>query len=204
MDLIEYRGRLQALRDNIDREIEAIMVPRANELLANIKNRIMRRGKNSNGQPIGNYSTKPMYAGRDDFDKTSAFKARGKKPRTVDTYRVSSRRKQRVEVRHDYGTYKTMYLSGGYKELRDIQGKPTEFVNLMYRGDLLQNGYQLMYNTSDKVIYLGFVSEKFGLIRKGLEQKYGAPIMRATVEEINEHKKQVAHDFSQIIIRGLK
>ena len=50
---------------------------------------------------------------------------RGKKPRTVDTYRVSSRRKQRVDVRQDYGTYKSMYLSGGYKA--DIQGKPTEF-----------------------------------------------------------------------------
>src|SRR5690606_9970780 len=137
---------------------ERITVTRAGELLATIKNRITRDGKNSSGQQIGHYSTKPMYATAEQFDKKSSFKPGGKAQQKTLVFSVSNRKKKKVNVKSDFRPYSSMYLPGGYKELRNIQGKPVDKVNLLYRGDLVPNGYQMQ--AVQNAVLLGLISER--------------------------------------------
>ena len=77
MSIDEYSVLLERLKDELSTQnlAEDIMLPAANRLLATIKNRIIRDGLDSEGQQIGNYSTKSMYATQDKFFKKSAFRA---------------------------------------------------------------------------------------------------------------------------------
>jgi hypothetical protein len=201
IDLQTYYDKLTALDQAINSGLEGIAVTAAGELLANIKNRIALDGKNSNGQLIGNYSTKPMYATPEQFDRTSSFKPKGKpvtgrKNLKSTTFNVSNRKKKPVLVNPEFREVKSMYLESGYKELRDIQGKPTDKVNLIYRGDLVPNQYQLQ--SVEKAVLLGFISERSSLIRKGLERKFGANIFQATHEEMAEYNKNFSADVAEL------
>ncbi len=178
----EYLQRLKSLRDNAtEKVVENIIVPNANELLANIKNRIVRDKKNSSGSSIGQYSTKPIYASVDQFDKRGAFKPIGKRGKTK----------------------KTMYLPAGYKQLRDIQGKPTDSVNLNYTGSLMLS-YQMQ--VKGKEVLLGLTNQESAKIRQGLEngtrgRKGYGKVFYATQQEIANYNKNVTEDTKEIITK---
>lgn len=180
----EYISKLKQLRDSAtEKAVQEILVPNGNELLANIKNRIVRDKKNSSGGPIGTYSTKPMYASQKQFDKKSAFKPLGKKGPTK----------------------KTMYLPSGYKQLRDIQGKPTDGVNVNYTGST-NLSYQLQ--AKGKEVLLGFTDQESSKIRQGLEngtrgRKGYGKIYYATQQEIANYNKNVAEDTKELTLKIL-
>lgn len=184
-----YNNKLRFLVERAkDKALERIIVPPANKLLATIKNRVQRKGENTSGGKIGNYSTKPMYASRDQFDKKSSFKPVTKKYISTD-----AKAPKTVKGRNVLGTIysekgKTMYLQQGYKELRDVQGKPTDKVNLTYRGDLM-NSYQQVVEQNAVVQGLTLESEKKK--REGLEKRFGGQLLHPQKQEIETYRKDV-------------
>src|SRR5882672_2519040 len=78
MDLKVYTENLKKAIEGIksQRFLNTILVPPSLKLLATIKNRIQKEGKNSEGGNIGDYSTNPIYVTRDKFVKKSSFKPR--------------------------------------------------------------------------------------------------------------------------------
>lgn len=120
---------------------EVGVVQAMTELEAEWKDRVFGRGENADGQPIGQYSTKPAYYTRAAFIRTAAFKPQGKNGGG----RTFVNGKDR----------KSMYLPGGYSELRDIQGRTTEVVNLKYGGSLerafrvFKFGNQALFENAD-------------------------------------------------------
>lgn len=178
----EYLERLKKLRDqSVEKMVDQVIFPNGNELLANIKNRIVRDKKNSSGGSIGQYSIKPMYATVNQFDKKGAFKPVGKRGKTR----------------------KSMYLPSGYKQLREIQGKPTDAVNLNYTGSTVLS-YQSQLK--GKEVLLGLTNEESAKIRQGLEngtrgRKGYGKVFYATQQEMAEYKKNVAEDTKEIILK---
>ncbi len=186
MTLTEYNRRLEALsRSASERAAERIIVPAANRLLGNIKNRIQRRGQRSNGATIGKYSAKATYYRKEQFVKKSAFKPRGKKSKTP-TFKNGRPRK-------------SMYLEFGYLQLRTIQGRPTTAINLTYTGDLMAS-YKLYQDT--KKVLLGFDHAKQARKRRALEKRFGA-VFTATSAERKAYKDEVGEELKKITVEAL-
>lgn len=179
--LEEYQGKLQQLaREGSENAIERILVPASNELLANIKNRIIQEGQKSDGSKIGNYSTKPMYVEQQAFIQKSKFKPRGKTGETT----------------FDNGQpHKTMYLQQGYSQLRSIQGRPVDKINEFYTGSTM-NSYQLQVESGQ--ILLGLTNEKAAKVRAGQEKRFGK-IFYAKKDELDEFKKDLLNKNKELV-----
>lgn len=77
------------------------------------------------------YSTEPFYAGKSLYNNQSGFSPRGKEFKDL--------KKKEREKRADGTARKTMYLPGGYEELRGLNGLQTSFVDLTFSGRMLAN-----------------------------------------------------------------
>lgn len=186
MNLNQYNERLQLLaQQSGEKAVESVLVPAANALLAGIINRVVNDGRNSSDQNIGSYSSKPSYYEQNQFVKKSAFKPQGK----------TGKSQTKAGKMH-----KSMYLPGGYKQLRDIQGRPTDKVNLNYSGSTMAS-YQLQ-PLKDAVV-IGFVNEKSSRVRKALEKKYGRSYY-ATQKEMDNYNKEVAEESKKLTLQILK
>lgn len=171
MTLEEYNknlGNLAALAG--ERLTERVIVVGATTMLAAIQNRIFRDGLDSAGNKIGAYSTKPYYASKKQFIQKGAFKPVGKggkdaniKAKYTD---VATRKTKTKIVKQDGSDRTSMYLKDGYKEFRDIQGRPTDEVNLFMKGDL-RLAYTLQ--AKEKEVLIGFNNELQSKKRKGQE-----------------------------------
>lgn len=187
MSLDEYHTRLNMLTDTLSRSVvQSVIIPSANELLAEIKNRIVLDGKDSNEGKIGSYSTKPAYYTREQFDRRSSFTAKGKT--NSGNFKNGKQRK-------------SMYIETGYKGLRDKQGKPSSTMILNYSGSTMV-AYQ--QGATDNEVVQGMTTEKASEIRKGHEEKRGKPIYRASKRELEQYNKRVAVDFQLANINILK
>lgn len=167
--------------------MESVFVPAANELLANVKNRVVRDGKNSDNAQIGNYSTTAIYVEPSQFINKGAFKPQGKNT-------VGARGKKRT-VKPNGQQRKTMYLPNGYKELRDIQGRESDKVNLFYRGDLM-----LSYVQQNEPTYIlqGLDKESESKKLEGLQKRFGEGLLKPSQEELAEYQKNVIEGVKQI------
>ena len=115
-DVSEYMRKVAV---GLDEKMPSLIAVEAlAEFEAAWKERIFDRGETTNGDKIGDYSTTPAYFGKEKFIRKSAFKPLGKPDKN--------------DVRHK--TKSTMYLSKGYTEFRDIQGRETKHVNLKFSG----------------------------------------------------------------------
>lgn len=179
MTLYEYQRRLNELaRAATDKIYATAVVPAGLTLLATIKNRIRRDGKNSNNQDIGKYSTKPIYAAKSQFVKAAAFRAGGKKRKDS----------------------KTMYLPAGYKQLRDIQGMTTSVMNYDYSGSTMAD-YQ--HQSTGTALLLGLISKRSSDIRRGLEKKRGRAFY-ATSQEMTSYNEDVVEIVEDLTVKILK
>ena len=166
----QYESRLHDLAQQLHRRnLDRVYVPAANRLLATIKRRIQRDGKGSHDTPLGQYSTKPGYYAKAAFVKKSAFKPIGK----------NGKRRKGEKA-------KTMYLPGGYKNLRLLQGRITGKVNLTYSGDLMAS-YK-MVQQQDRIV-LGLDSEKEAEKAAGLRKRYGKFLQGSRKELLAYHKE---------------
>lgn len=209
---IEALNRLEA--DLVKGDLlDNTVVIAGNAMLAEIKNRIFKQGKNTADTQIGNYSTTPIYVEKQMFAKPAAFKPQGKKNFAgntfgdiiINTQPVKVNKKGKVVktkqqiftlVKPNYQERTTMYLENGYKELRDIQSFQTGYVDLKYRGDLMKS-YQ-----SQKVaqaLLLGFTDELSSKKRQGQEKRFGK-IFAPTQKELNQYLAAVTFSIRRLTV----
>lgn len=209
----EFGQRLHNLYGVVNENFaEAALSKPAADLLTAIKKRIVNEGKNSSEAPIGDYSTKPIYAQKEQFAKPGAFKPQGKNnkfgntigDRLIPSVRLRSnsvksnpaRYNRYTLVKPDYTPRKTMYLAEGYRELRSIQGLRTDIMNFQYRG-VLMGDYQM--GVDGVAILLGFTSAKESLKREGLEKRFGS-VFAPTPTEISKYKQQAEANIQRITV----
>lgn len=147
--------------------------------------RLFTNGIMGNGNKIGTYSTKPMYANKATFKNTGPFKPQGKN----DKKRVFKNKQPR----------KSMYLPNGYKQLKQIQGYESAFVNLTYSADLRRDfDTHLVVDGQRVVVKLTRVLNQ--LKAEGLTKKYGATLFRHTKQEVEFIKKEVTARIKEALI----
>lgn len=214
----EYSERLGELYGLISGDLALdTIVPAASDLLFEIKNRIVQEGMNTAGGEIGQYSQKPIYVTPQQFVNSGSLEARGKIGQGKQVLTVNVKRadkmangrgflpylkerkgKNYTQLKNDFSDYKTMYLPGGYKELRDIQNLRTDIVNFKYRGDLI-NSYQMQ--KIGQYVVLGLTDEKSELKRAGLEQMFGL-VFYATAHEVANYTSRVTFSINRLT-RGI-
>jgi hypothetical protein len=121
----------EELDKNFDKTIKqiktdpTIMVKLGISALTFIKERVIEKGTDASGRPYKSYSTKPMLVGCKSFVQKSACAAMlGSK----------SKRKE-LEWRTVKG-HKLAILPGGYKELREKQGRQTNHVDFSVTNEM--------------------------------------------------------------------
>ena len=164
----EFQKKIAAKISSLD-IVKVVTFPIATKMLQLYTNRIFDDGVNGNDAQIGKYSTREMYASKSAFKNTGGFKGVGKRPK----------KKGKVN--------KSMYLPGGYRQLKTIQGMESNFVNLTYRGDL-RRGLKLFTSGDTVTIKVQGINEKKV---SGLKDKYGAATFNHTKEEKEFFKKEV-------------
>lgn len=192
----EYSDKLTQLHGLVSGDLakDTIVVSGA-ELLAKIKYRVVKTGRNSDNNVMGDYSTKPMYVERSQFVKPSAFNPQGKNSkfgltmgdRLIPTARLRSNSRTKnptkyqtyTVVKPNYKPRKTMYLPNGYRQLRDIQGMQVQFVNMHYSGRMVKD--YIMQKEGQHVV-LGINTERSAKIYDGLSGRFGK-FFTATSEE---------------------
>lgn len=191
--------------------VELTIVPASKTLLAAIKNRVRNQGLGSDGSALRKYSTKPIYATKNQFIK-GGFQPQGKSmgvgDRLVPTVRLKStsvkknpvRYKSYTQVKPNYKPRQGMYLPEGYKELRDIQGLRTDITNMSYSGKMLSDyvqvreGDTVLLGINDKLSadkYLGNTA------RRGY-------FLQASAKEIEDYIKQTTFAITRLTVGLLK
>lgn len=217
MTIQEYTDRLRELGGIIGTVEEYTVAPSAMEMLARIKNRVKNQGQGTAGNDIGSYSTKPLYVEKDKFVKKGSFQARGKlKEGGANVYNIGDRIIPTARTRSNsrranptrYGAYtiakpnykprKSMYLPGGYKELRAIQSLEVGYMNLSYSGVMMKD-YQMLQ--SGKATLLGIVTVDSSKKYLGLTQRFGEFFQPSETEK-EEYFKAVGARLERLI-RGI-
>lgn len=191
MTIQEYQQSLQRTVKGIAAEVnEKILFTSANRLLANIKNRIQREGKDSSDKKLSPYSTKPFYATKSQFVRKSSFKAIGKNGFKGERLVKTGKREYKVVKSKP----KTMFLKQGYKELRQVQGMSVNEKNLTYSGETMRS-YTI--GISSNAIVLGLDSKDASNIRVWQEAKNKGKIFTATKKELDAYKKDVSSQYQE-------
>jgi hypothetical protein len=178
----EYTKKLSELTQEAVNEVrDGIYVQNGNLLLATIKNRIQREGKDSSGAKMEGYSTKSAYYTRSQFVKKGSFKARGKTGKKVFA---------------NGDNHKSMFLQNGFKEFREIQGRQTQLRDLTLSGDLMLS---YVLGTDTNAILLGFNQTFQSKKRKGNEKRNGGAIFSAMDSEMKAFNEGIIIAEKEII-----
>ena len=174
--------RLNDISRKLDEAVPKVaLVQSFVELQADFLQRVFVNGTASDGSKIGNYSTNPEYFTKNQFVKTGAFRPQGKngdtKFKTVTRPRTS------------------MYLKDGYKEFRDIQGRPTNTVNLDLSGSL-KRAYRV-FKFGDSVLFGQNDTEEHKKI-EGLTDRFGE-WQSLTQEEVERLKESIPEQISIVL-----
>lgn len=149
-----------------------------------VVNRIFEVGINGADVQIGKYSTDEAYFTRQQFNKKGAFKPQGKNSK--------KRKKENGEDRT------SMYLPQGYKELRQIQGYESNFVNLSYSRDLRKDfSTKLAINNG---VVVAKVNREINANKiQWLKEKYGIKTFEHTDEEKEFYQEEVAKKITEYL-----
>lgn len=178
MTMQEHLKQIQRLAAVAEQEaVESVIVPAANELLANIINRNINEGKNTDGTTRKDYSTRPMYASEQQFIQKATIKPRGKTGETV--FKNGK-------------PHKAQYLPQGYKQLRDIQGRRTDIKNYEYTGDLFQS---YVLGREGQSIVIGLDKQSQVLKKQGLEKN--GLFLQPTKVEREEYISQITQGIKE-------
>jgi len=180
----QYNERLSQLTDDTANRIrEREYFVASNRLLATIKNRIQREGKDSSGSVMPDYSTKPAYFSKDAFVKKGSFKPKGKS----ETGKFKNG-----------NTRRSMFIDTGYKGLKEVQGMDTKVRTINYSGSTMLS---YVIGTTDEAILLGFDRQKASIIRKAQEDKNNGAIFSGTQEELAEFNKSIVDAEKEIVLQ---
>jgi len=209
----EFVERISKLAGVVGNIAEYTVVPSGREMLAEIKARVLKEGKNSDNQKIGDYSTKPIYASKEAFVKKGSFQARGKKGDGANMYNVGDRliptprtktnstKANRVRygaytvAKPDYTPRKTMYLPNGYKELREVQGLEVAYIDFKYSGQLVKD-YQV--KPTENAALLGITTGRSAKVYTGLTNRFG-DFYQPTVQEQKRALERTTFRIARIL-----
>lgn len=165
MDIQDYIRKVKNLKNDLPSQLANEIYPEVIEATLNsFKRRVFTNGLDSEKQIIGTYSETPTNASKKAFVKKSAFSSNTKGG-------------------------KSMKLSNGYKELKQIQGLKSDKVNLVYTGDLRESVQSQKKGTGYSI---GFTDINNSRKAKQLEKKYGKAIFRLSEEEKTTMNKRLA------------
>jgi len=120
---------------NIQRWIESIpegqaeiILEAANNATGMIKDRIRKTGCKADGSMFAPYSTTPMLTNCSSMTQAACAKKAGSKEKRRDLRWVTLKRGDKK--------VKLFELEGGYKEYRELHGRPTNFVDFAFSGNM--------------------------------------------------------------------
>lgn len=157
-------------------------------LETDIKVRVFEEHQDVNNAKLGQYSTKPTLIGAKSFINKGG----------ANTFFTAQKKKEpKGEWRTVNGKH-LFVLDGGYKELRAIQGRPTDEINLQYTGELLLNGIGV--NIGNGVYQVKFLNKLSVDKSRGFERRRGKKVFYASKEE----QKKTVDFIGKKIVDGLK
>lgn len=171
MDIRALLGRVRSLKSILkDESVVAAALDKAGVALLNaIDRRVFIDGLATNGQQIGTYSTRPMYASPEQYPAFSG-KLRPAKGR------------------------KSVKFPNGYKQFRKKVGRQAERVTLFLTGKLRKSMSFEHGKKQSRIKFTGFERRV-----KQLEQRYQTPIFTPTDSEIELFvgivKKELLNEF---------
>lgn len=191
MDIREYIELLQGLQNDLlrsDEVVNRIELVAFKALEAQYKRRIYVQGRDSQGKPIGRYSTTPFYVNPQKLVglPKGKFKPRGK------TGKVKFKNGK---------PHKTRYLRNGYKELRETAGRQTKNVDLNLTGSMFAS---VAVGRKGKRLILGYTSAKSALIMDGQEKRFKKQIEALSVDELQRFRRALVLELQAIIRESLK
>jgi hypothetical protein len=161
----------------------------ATTIYANNIRRIHNKGLAVNESRIGNYSTKPTLIGAKSFTtKAAANKA------FALIKREQKAASKNVKGASKWVTVKGKHLaelSGGYKQIRQLEGKATSVVNLNRTGTLQDD---LIVDKSGKDYIIGFRTE-YGKKLKGYMEDYFAKKIWGATKKDKEVALAIANKY---------
>lgn len=200
--------------DELPSDLEELLVTQQAAVALNfyavIKNRIQQTGEKAEGGQLGEYSTSPSLVGSTSFrTKTAANKVLGSK----------SKRKARQwrTVKSGNKSVRLTILEGGYKELRDLSGLQTGFVDLTYRDQT--SGYEGMWSRIRLIvkevapgkILIGLEPDQLDSEGNSLpdrisalNKKYGTNILAPSAQEIQDGVEYLEEVISDLIFETMQ
>lgn len=177
----QYQKKIQDKLRSL--KIANIILPAAQNVQTLYRERLYGNGVDGDNTKIGAYSTKEMYASKKVFKNKGGFRAQGKKSKKP--FANGNERK-------------SMYLNQGYKQLRQVQGYESGYVNLHYSGDLFTDTSGLKIDGESVVVK---VSRKINQQKiSGLSDKYG----KATFKHTKQERKIFAEDVTKRLKKYLE
>jgi len=177
MTPIELQRKIEAKIADLD--TAKMIFPSAVQIQRVMIKRLFDEGEGAQGK-LGTYSTDEGYFTKKQFKNKGAFKAKGKTG----------------ETKFENGEpHKSMFLADGYKELKQIQGYESSFVNLQYSKDLrndFSTGMMIKGDSVMAVVKRGINADKV----EWLSDKYGEKTFKHTEEEIDFYTKEVSKDLA--------
>jgi hypothetical protein len=177
--------RLNALKTivGLDETARRVSTAAALTMLAKLKQRVFRLGLDSSDNPIGSYSTGPFYQNP---TKLVGVPAGGVKPQGKNGLSIFKNGKPK----------KTRYLNQGYKELRELVGRQSDYVDLNFSGSLqlsMQVGFR------GNVAVFGFTNQEGIDKMEQNEIRFSTTISEPTEEELELSRRAAANELIAII-----
>ena len=156
-----------------------------------VSDRIQDKGLNSDGQKIGDYSTRPTVINNEDFRKTTI-------PNPIPDNKKSSVEFMPIPQPSKNGK-KGFYgipFEGGYKQFRSSLGLNSSFVDVTLTGEMMNNFAPVPVNPESWGI--GFTNPEMAKRSDYVEEKYGT-IFELTEDEEETVGKIVDDKLTQLI-----
>jgi len=188
---------------------ERLTVIGAVAMQASMLKRIFERGQATAGGGISSkYSSTPTYYPKKAFKKTAgAFKPIGKNTlikSTTKTKAANTVSKTTITVSkknvENKANRKTMYLAGGYKMLRQVQGLQTNFVDLHVSGSLMQS---IRIVTANKKTQIRITSQNEVAKSENIEKIYKKDIFTPSVQDQQAAENAISNEVALILKKSL-
>jgi len=188
---------------------EQLTVIGAVAMQASMLKRIFERGQATSGAGIASkYSSSPTRYEKKDFKKSpSAFQPIGKKTLIdIKTTSKGSKNVLKATVKVAKGapkpaaTIKTMYLKGGYKMLRQVQGLQTNFVDLHVSGSLLTS---IKLYTERKKVQIRITSQNEVAKSENIEKLYKKDIFKPSAQDKQAAENAISDEIALILQKSL-
>jgi len=211
MTVDDFIKKLDILETYMQEEyVNEVLLPATMTMAAEISTRIKDTGVLSNGKSM-TYSTKPMLIGKSSFIRQSMWDAMYNKDKSAreseknvkGTDKKARGQKNRLKwvtvIRN--GVHHLVVFDGGYKRLREIQGRQGKFKDYFYRGEMWA-GYGIKSYTSTQVT-IGGMNKKSQEIINGNSWRDKTEIIAPNKKEIEQLnlviKEQIIKKINDIL-----